>query len=96
MGTMATRKILITRGAGFVGSNLCDALLGDGHNVTVYDSPARPGTETNFSWLRTRRGSRLRFIGSDVRDTDAVNFAVRDVAAILSQPSQEVLRCASW
>ena len=72
---MATRKTFVTEGAGFVGSNLCDALLGDGRNVTVRDSLARSGTQTNLAWLGTRHGSRLRFIGSDVRDADSVSCA---------------------
>lgn len=31
-------KILVTGGAGFIGSHLCDVLIADGHNVTVVDN----------------------------------------------------------
>lgn len=31
-------KILITGGAGFIGSHLCDALIERGHNLTVVDN----------------------------------------------------------
>ena len=31
-------KILITGGAGFIGSHLCDALMERGHNLTVVDN----------------------------------------------------------
>jgi nucleoside-diphosphate-sugar epimerase len=93
---MATGKLLVTEGVGFVGSNLCDVLPGGGRNVTICDSLARPGTQVNLAWLRTHHGRRLWFIGSHVRDTDAVNYAALDVAAILSHQSQEVRRCASW
>jgi CDP-paratose 2-epimerase len=82
MGTSGRATILVTGGAGFVGSNLCDALLSDGHDLIMYDSLARAGTETNLDWLCRRHDRRFRFLHSDIRDADALRQAARDVDAI--------------
>src|SRR5216683_4313908 len=70
--------ILVTGGAGFVGSNLVNNLLKDGYHVTVFDALLRRGTEHNLTWLQRRHGvGRLRFVQGDVRDFEAL----RPVAA---------------
>ncbi len=43
-------KILVTGGAGFIGSHLTDRLVGDGHHVTVLDNFST-GARTNLSHL---------------------------------------------
>ena len=53
-------KILVTGGAGFIGSHLCDVLIADGHNVTVVDNLVLGKVENiehlinnpNFSFFR--------------------------------------------
>jgi CDP-paratose 2-epimerase len=67
---------LVTGGAGFVGSNLVDALLNDGKDVVVFDSLARPGSELNLAWLQTNH-PHIEFVPGDVRDADAVTAAAR-------------------
>ena len=54
------RPVLVTGGAGFIGSNLADRFAREGHDVLVYDALARPGVERNLDWLKrgTRSGSR--------------------------------------
>ncbi len=44
-------RILVTGGAGFVGSNLCDRLLGEGHEVTALDN-LQTGARANIAHLR--------------------------------------------
>ncbi len=68
-------KILVTGGAGFIGSNLVRQLAGAGHEVTVYDNLARSGAEANLDWLRGTLGHRFRLVRGDVRDWETVRQA---------------------
>ena len=77
------RHTLVTGGAGFVGSNLVNSLLRDGHNVTVFDAFARRGARDNLAWLRSNfADAQLRIIKGDIRDFAAVQTAVADAQTI--------------
>ena len=65
-------RVLVTGGAGFIGSNLAHRLAGEGHEVTVLDTLARPGVEANLAWLSASHGERIRHVKADIRDRDAV------------------------
>lgn len=62
-------KILITGGAGFIGSNLAKRLVFDGHQVTVLDSLLRGNK------LDKETYSKIKFIKGDVRDLSVVTEA---------------------
>ncbi len=80
---MMREKILVTGGAGFVGSNLVHGLLREGCHVTVFDALLRHGTENNLAWLQRHHGDgRLRFVRGDVRDFEAVQAAVSEAGVI--------------
>lgn len=53
-----TRRILVAGGAGFIGSNLCDRLLGLGHRVTAVDNFVT-GRERNVAHLMGAEGFSL-------------------------------------
>ena len=74
--TADSRAVLITGGAGFVGTNLADRLAGDGHRVIVLDNLSRAGVKRNAAYLRARHPDRIRIEVADVTDQAAVRRAV--------------------
>jgi CDP-paratose 2-epimerase len=73
--------VLVTGGAGFIGSNLADRLAQEGHRVRLYDALVRPGVETNLEWLQARHGDRIEAVIADIRDADRLAAATRDADA---------------
>jgi dTDP-L-rhamnose 4-epimerase len=67
-----TRNILITGGAGFIGSNLSLRLLADGHNVRVLDclAPQIHGADPEASTLFNAIRGRVEFIRGSVTNRD--------------------------
>jgi len=58
-----TMRALVTGGAGFLGSHLCDALLGEGHSVVCVDNLIT-GREHNFTHLKNE--PRFTFEKADI------------------------------
>lgn len=58
-------KILVTGGAGFIGSHLVDALISQGHRVVVFDNLSS-GKRSNLADV----ASRVEFVQGDIRDLD--------------------------
>ncbi|KKC24625.1 SDR family NAD(P)-dependent oxidoreductase [Sphingomonas sp. SRS2] len=82
------RPVLITGGAGFIGSNIADRLASSGHDVVIYDALARAGVETNLSWLQKRHPGRIAVLIADIRDEDRLRDAVIDAKAIFHMAAQ--------
>ena len=80
--------VLITGGAGFVGSNLADALLRDGHRVIVADNFSRGGVRLNAAWLKARHGDRVRVETVDVRDAARIRPLVRESRQVFHLAAQ--------
>jgi len=60
---MSPRRALITGGAGFLGSHLCDALLAEGWNLVVVDN-LLTGRLSNLTHLRNEPG--FEFVEKDI------------------------------
>jgi CDP-paratose 2-epimerase len=76
------KPVLITGGAGFIGTNLADRLARNGCEVLVYDNLSRPGVERNLAWLRTTHGDRIRFIKGDIRNSEMLRPAVAEAGHV--------------
>ena len=82
--------ILITGGAGFVGSNAVAHFLAQGRRVVALDNLGRRGTDKNLAWLRGLGGD-LVVSRTDIRDAVAVAAAFRDhpdIEAVLHLAAQ--------
>jgi CDP-paratose 2-epimerase len=86
--TARNRPVLITGGAGFIGTNLADRLLRQGRPVIVYDSLVRPGSERNLRWLGATHGARLRVRIADMRTTSRLREAVAEAGTVFHLASQ--------
>jgi nucleoside-diphosphate-sugar epimerase len=82
-------KILVTGGAGYIGSTLTPFLLAAGHHVRVLDYLAYGGQFLLGIWAHPG----FEFIRGDIRDRDTVRTAVADqdavvhLAAIVGDPA---------
>ncbi|MGD2143552.1 MAG: SDR family oxidoreductase [Anaerolineae bacterium] len=77
-------RILITGGAGFIGSHLCDRVLEDGHQVTAMDN-LMTGKVDNIAHLAGNE--RFNFVKHDVTDYIFVEGALDAVLHLASLPS---------
>src|SRR5882724_763023 len=81
-------KLLVTGGAGFIGSHLCEGLLARGHQVRVLDNLAYG--------RRDYLPAGVEFLQGDIRDTAACQAAAKGMDGIFhcaamsrSGPSQD-------
>jgi CDP-paratose 2-epimerase len=82
------RPVLVTGGAGFIGSNLADRFAREGHDVLVYDALARPGVDANLAWLKKRHPDKITAVIGDVRDETAAADAAADAQAVFHMAAQ--------
>lgn len=73
---------LVTGGAGFIGSNICDALIDMGYTVRCLDNLST-GKKQNIEHLLDNE--RFTFIEKDIRDLDTCMEATRGVDFVLNE-----------
>lgn len=80
--------VLITGGAGFIGSNVASRLLREGHEVIIYDNFSRAGVERNYCWLQSAFGRQARLIEADVLDEKRLSAAVSACSRVFHLAAQ--------
>lgn len=83
-----SRPVLITGGAGFVGTNVAHRLLSQGRKVIIYDNLSRPGVENNLRWLVDTYGDNVQPEISDVRDADSLRQVTSRASAVFHFAAQ--------
>ena len=81
-------RALVTGGAGFIGTNLADRLLGEGERVRIVDNLSRPGVERNLEWLRERHGERFEVIQGDLRAPSVAARGIKGVDSVFHLAAQ--------
>ncbi|GHC72378.1 NAD-dependent epimerase/dehydratase family protein [Limoniibacter endophyticus] len=82
------KPVIITGGAGFIGSNLADSLLSDGKDVIILDNLGRTGVDQNLSWLIERHGTKISPALADVRDLRGIEDYFTDAKAVFHLAAQ--------
>jgi len=86
------KRILVTGGAGFIGSHLAEGLLKLGARVTVLDNfdDFYSGKETNIEGLL--RSDRFRLVRGSILDLDLLTTLIRDSDAVVHLAAQAGIR----
>ncbi|MBA3353883.1 MAG: SDR family oxidoreductase [Blastocatellia bacterium] len=75
-----TTRVLVTGGAGFIGSNLADELIRQGAKVTIIDNFAT-GNRDNLDEI----SGTFDFIEGDLNDDESLRQSLRDVEVVFHQ-----------
>lgn len=82
MTLLTGKRVLVTGGAGFIGSSICHDLIERGNEVICLDNFAT-GKRENIHDLKSN--PKFRLIDGDIRDPETCNKAVKGVDVVLHQ-----------
>ena len=82
-------KVLVTGGAGFIGSHLVERLVHEGTEITVLDN-LTTGREENLKRVITE--DNIHFVRGDIRDPEIVSRCAVCATIRLCRPHQKRLR----
>ena len=87
-------KILVTGGAGFVGSHVSEYYAKKGDDVIVFDNLSRAellgydASNAMYNWNYLKRYENLELIKGDIRNADIIKEAAKDVDVIIHTAAQ--------
>ena len=84
MKSFEEKEVVVTGGAGFIGSNLCRTLLEHGAKVTVFDNLYSGKIE----FIEDLMDKGLNFVQGDIRDPAALEKATKNCEAIFHLAAQ--------
>ena len=84
-------RVLVTGGAGLIGSHIADLLVRDGAEVLVLDDFSR-GRPENLAWAKAH--GTLRVIDGDLRDRATVTAAMAGIDLVFHQAAIRITQCA--
>lgn len=83
------KRVFISGGAGFIGSNLANYHLNKKDYVLVYDNLSRKGTEVNLKWLKSHKNKKyFKFIKGDIRNLKNLKGVVKKFDVIYHMAAQ--------
>ncbi len=80
-------KILITGGAGFIGTNTALFFLENGHDVTILDNFSRKGTPLNAQHIAALF-PKVKIITADIRDASSIKQYIKENEVIIHLAGQ--------
>jgi CDP-paratose 2-epimerase len=83
-----SKHILITGGAGFIGTNAAKTFLEHGYEVTVYDDFSRRGSRVNLDWLTATYAKNLRVVDGGLTEIDKLQAEISGADVVLHLAAQ--------
>tara|TARA_B100000073_G_scaffold133129_2_gene109101 strand:- start:7650 stop:8612 length:963 start_codon:yes stop_codon:yes gene_type:complete len=80
-----SKNVLVTGGAGFIGSHISERLLKEGAHVRVLDNLSTGFYTKNIEPLIHRFGNKIEFVHGDITDLDTCRKTTKDIHIVCHQ-----------
>jgi len=92
MSELKSKRVLITGGAGLVGSHITDLLVRENNpEIIVFDNFVR-GRQENLSWAMAN--GRVQIVTGDIRDTKLLHEVMQGIDLVFHQAAIRITQCA--